>query len=154
MATFVKGDLWSELDKADLILVTTNGYVKDNGELVMGKGAAKEMATRFPETPKTFGTAIKESVFEFVTNFYGIIILHGYFPRLGIFQVKNHWRDPARLNYIEANVKELIDTFNIFQWERVAMNFPGIGNGRLKREEVLPIISKLPDTVFIYESEV
>jgi hypothetical protein len=33
----------------------------------------------------------------------------------------------------------------------VHLNYPGIGNGRLRREDVLPIIALLPDQVTIWE---
>jgi len=31
------------------------------------------------------------------------------------------------------------------------MNFPGIGNGRLDRADVLPLLMDLPETVTIWE---
>ena len=35
----------------------------------------------------------------------------------------------------------------------VCLNFPGIGHGRLERDEVLPIIKLLPDSVEVWEYE-
>ncbi|MEK6860596.1 MAG: hypothetical protein AABY07_01375 [Nanoarchaeota archaeon] len=45
----VKGNMWDELGKAELILVTANSNIKKNGALVMGAGAAKEARDRFPD---------------------------------------------------------------------------------------------------------
>ncbi len=45
--------------------------------------------------------------------------------------------------------REILDRPHI----TVALNFPGIGYGGLNRNEVLPIISILPDNVEIWEKE-
>ena len=37
--------------------------------------------------------------------------------------------------------------------QRWDINFPGIGNGYLKREDVLKIIENLPDNVYVWERE-
>ena len=57
------GDMfsWFSIPKKTIMCVTTNGYVKNNGECVMGRGLAKAIADRFPEIPRILGTKIKKS---------------------------------------------------------------------------------------------
>ena len=40
MPTFLRGNLWDEIGKADIILVTTNATLNKNKELICGRGAA------------------------------------------------------------------------------------------------------------------
>ena len=43
----------------DALCVTTNGFIKRNGECVMGAGCAKQIAELDPTIPKALGTKIK-----------------------------------------------------------------------------------------------
>lgn len=36
----------------DALIITTNGFTKTNGEAVMGRGIAKQIADLMPEIPK------------------------------------------------------------------------------------------------------
>ena len=49
----VKGDIWKS--DCDIIAITTNGVVKKNGELVMGRGIASQAKQRYPDIPKILG---------------------------------------------------------------------------------------------------
>ncbi len=142
----VKGDLWDELGKADVLLVTTNSTVKRNGELVMGRGAAAEAKARYPEMPKRLG--------DWARQFpdYLLYLTHNDGPTsIGAFQVKHDWRGPAGFGLIQAAVDRLGSYARTLPNWRFALNFPGIGNGGLTREDVLPIIEQLPDNVYVYE---
>lgn len=44
--------------KPDVFAITTNGFVKSNGEAVMGRGCAKMAATKFKDLPHELGTWI------------------------------------------------------------------------------------------------
>lgn len=35
--------------------------------------------------------------------------------------------------------------------KKIHLNFPGIGNGGLKRSNVLPLLERLPDNVKVWE---
>lgn len=50
------GDLWTF--PADWRVITTNGFVKKNGECVMGRGCAKEATLRYPRIAKELGNFI------------------------------------------------------------------------------------------------
>jgi hypothetical protein len=69
--------------------------------------------------------------------------------RVGFFMVKQHWNDPAHIPTIMRSTAELIEIAS--QYVKIDLNFPGIGNGKLKREDVLPIIEQLPDNVHVWE---
>jgi hypothetical protein len=142
----VTGDLWSELGHAGLILVTTNAVVTRSGRLVMGRGAAREARDRFPGLDADLGAVILG-----LPSPYGVALARGdYHPVtwLGAFQVKRHWKDRAQLDLIAFSVERLAAITN--RYARIAMNFPGIGNGGLWSEVVLPLLQKLPNHVFIY----
>src|SRR4051812_45989121 len=51
------GNLWTY--PADVICITTNGFVKANGQCVMGRGCAREARDRFPGLAERLGALIK-----------------------------------------------------------------------------------------------
>lgn len=126
---------------ADIILVTTNSFVKNNGELVMGAGAAKEAKRLYPELPKQLGVTIPH-----LGKYHLRFLPNG----LGAFQVKYDWQHPASIDLIAGSSYLLRDFANMFVGT-IALNFPGIGNGKLDRDRVLPVIGILPDNVHVYE---
>lgn len=136
-------NLWNSRD--DIILVTTNAFVKRNGELVMGRGAARELKERVPEISKVFGSWINNHCAD--TKKYGIMFYKSY----GAFQVKYNWWESANLSLINYSTNMLIEILNLSTiMKTVSMNFPGVGNGKLAYEDVYPIVNKLPDTVSLY----
>ena len=54
----IKGNLFEQ--EADLICITTNGFVKSNGCAVMGKGCAAEAKKRHPGIDTILGSQISE----------------------------------------------------------------------------------------------
>lgn len=141
------GNLFDSKD--DYTLVTANSFVKRDGSLVMGRGAARQLATLHPSFPRIAGQYILEGSYPLHHGLpvYGVILIGRY----GLFQVKYHWTDDADLDLIKFSVDELGVLLNSGEIKTVSMNFPGIGNGRLTEEMVLPIISVLPDTVTVYK---
>lgn len=150
------GNLWNSTD--DIILVTTNATVKKNGEVVMGRGAAKEAKEKFPLFPKIIGDQI--STHYSSGGEYGLLILHPYTvleeervygKYLGAFQVKYNWWEDANLNLIRYSTNLLYSAMNNqFKDMTCSMNFPGIGNGRVSYKDVLKVVSRLPDNVSLY----
>lgn len=53
----VFGNLWEY--EADAVCITTNGYTKNNGEAVMGRGCAKEATEMFPKISLYLGQKLK-----------------------------------------------------------------------------------------------
>ena len=115
----------------------------------MGRGIAKQAAERFPELPYDFGKRFSPEYagYQGLTNTGHIRKYDG--QMIGYFMVKRHWREPARLDVIKDSVTDLCEYVYVF--DRVDLNFPGIGNGRLSREDVLPLLEPLPNHVHVWE---
>jgi hypothetical protein len=148
----ITGELFDSKDST--ILITTNSFVKYNGELVMGRGAALQLKTMYPGLAKIFGGMINRYIEINFDDSYGIfvivqkMILKGDPQYVGIFQVKHHFKEPASLDLIENSTKKAIEFFGTTS--KVSMNFPGIGYGQLPIEVVLPIVEKLPNNFTLY----
>lgn len=152
-----KGNMWDVFGKTGLFLITTNPITRKDGALVMGRGIALEAAKRFPELPFLFGEKVTvdrhtQAYDDPMYPVYCSYVCHMDGQAMGYFMVKDHWREPASLEIIAGSVRELSRRF-FLKNKRVDLNFPGIGNGRLKREDVLPIIEQLPDNVHVWEFE-
>src|SRR5687768_10734729 len=146
MPVFVKGDMWDIFGKTDLFLFTSNPVVNKRGLAVMGRGIARQVAERYPRAQETFGKMLSGSYLPYV----GVI---GKFDGqlVGWFRVKDHFAQDAKLSIIERSATLLRDRASAY--DRIDLNFPGIGNGKLPREDVLPLLQRLPDNVHIWEYE-
>lgn len=148
-----KGDMWSVFGKTDFFCITTNPVIRKDGAVVMGRGIAKQMRDRFPDFAKHFGTRITEFRTEHEAA-AGPHILH-----LGpwdnqvcvAFMVKSHWADNADPEIIKESARVLGGLAKDNPKWRFDLNFPGIGNGKLAREDVLPLLAELPDNVHVWE---
>lgn len=145
-----RGDMFSMWGKTDLFLFTSNPIINKQGLAVMGRGIAKQLADRLPTIRYDFTRRLR-LLQPVLKSYCDIIGVYDDQP-VGFFMVKAHWREHAKLGIIERATRELnawlMDDPEI---NRVDLNFPGIGNGKLSREDVLPIISKLPDNVHVWE---
>ncbi len=123
------GNMWSALDEVDLFLITTNATIKRNGTLVMGRGIARQARDRFPGLDAALGKQIL-SVYGHQGR-YGLLVSPRWpKARLGAFQVKRHYSQPASLELIRHSVTALCAWCAAHPDALVALNFPGIGNGR------------------------
>jgi hypothetical protein len=130
-------ELWAT--DADLRIVTTNGFVKSNGEAVMGRGCAQEAKQRFPGIERRLGSLLNE---------------HGNRPMrlrsdLATLPVKHNWWEDADPDLIIESVKRLVSLVDKFGYESVLMPRPGCGNGSLIWENIRPLIADLLDDRFI-----
>jgi hypothetical protein len=151
----IKGNLWDELGRADYIFVTTNSVLNRYGDLVMGKGAAQQAKLLAPMMPEDLGRLMRD--LNVVGEKYGIlnsnqIVVHrGKETRLCAFQTKYNWKCPSDLELIRWSTMMLSTQARTFDTKRFALNFPGIGEGGLPEDVVLPIIEALPDNVYVYK---
>ena len=155
-----KGNMWDVFGKTDLFMLTTNPIRRKDGAIVMGRGIAKQAADKYPKLPYDFGyrLAQAEHAQGYIEVMYPVDIgIIGTYDTqmIGWFMVKDHWRNPADPAIIKRSVNFLTGWANgrTRTWNRIDLNFPGIGNGKLKREDVLPLIEKLPDNVHVWEYE-
>lgn len=144
-----RGNMWDIFGKTGLFLLTTNPIRRKDGAVVMGRGIAKEAKERYPDLPYRFGKRLDSK------DAKGQRALTGEIDTfddqiVGFFMVKNHWADEAVPSIIEDSVNDLL-SWAPHHLYRIDLNFPGIGNGRLSRDIVLPIIEKLPDNVHVWE---
>ena len=147
MAVFVEGNLWDREKEADVIVVTTNSFVKRNGEVAMGRGIALEAKNRYPQLPKLFGERIPH------LGVYGLVIVKCQGKLFGAFQVKKFFKDKAEIELIKYSTNKLKDYALTHPDEQILMNFPGIGFGGLgnKKEEIKRILEVLPYNVYIFQ---
>ena len=145
----VKGNLWTL--PADVICITTNGFVKKNGDAVMGRGCALEAVEKFPMIQKQLGHKITT---------YGNHVHHLISsPSCDLlsFPVKHNWFDKADLDLIEQSCQEIV-TWVYDQWDMthsgkqpirfIAIPRPGCGNGQLEWKDVKPICEEYLDDRF------
>lgn len=130
----------------NVYLFTGNPIRRKDGAIVMGRGAAKQCRDLFPGVDKTYGDIIKQEPHR---NIMWADV--GPRQRLGWFKVKDHWGEPADLGLIKNSVASLHMVASLYDGLEFHMNFPGIGNGGLAEEDVLPVLQILPDNVLIYK---
>jgi hypothetical protein len=153
----VRGDLWDAYGVADLVLFAANSQLDKNDCLVMGAGSALEAKQRFPHLPAEIGEWLIEEG-EDGREFY--LWVPGEQPRqrprgtvVGAIQTKRFWRDPSDLALIDMSICYLWRFLDDRPEWRVAMPLLGCGpkTGQLRRENVLPLLACLPDSVHVYE---
>lgn len=148
-----KGNMWDVFEETDAFVITTNPIINSRGEVVMGRGIAKEAMERFPSIGKDFAVAL-----DIAGDCFGQAPGVGHIGDYGLnsvpilwFMVKDHWKHHADLRIIKRSMHMLAAGAMYEPCKRFDLNFPGIGNGRLAREDVLPIIEQLPNNVHVWE---
>lgn len=155
-------DLWTT--PADAKCITTNGYVKVNGNLVMGAGVAGQAQARYPNFPKVAGRAVTQYgniVHAFRSDQlrqnnwsrYNRSMTHGSIPVddewFITFPVKHVWYENADLELIKRSAHQLMDLLNepafLPIFKTVLLPRPGCGNGHLTWEDVKPVIEPILD---------
>ena len=150
MPIYEFGDMWSVWEETDLFLITTNASLGGrNGALAMGRGIALQARNRLRGIDQLLGSAIGTS-----GRRYGLLISPKW-PKvkLGLFQVKFDYWDPAVPELIRLSTDLLMAWLKEHPGVRVDLNFPGIGYGKLPIAIVLPIISVLPRSVHIWQHQ-
>jgi len=140
----VYGELWEyEKNHPDRwVVITTNGSVKNNGCNVMGSGCAKEWADRNPAAPKWLGDRLKQ---------YGANICYAHSgDRVVTFPTKHLWHQDSDIDLIRNSAQDLAEMADRFPNAIFVLPRPGVGAGKLKWDDVLPVIEPiLPDNVHV-----
>ena len=137
------GDIWEQNKLKRWVIITTNGTVRNDGACVMGRGVAKQAATRFPKLPFQLGERIKRD---------GNVVQVFDDLKIIAFPVKTHWKDVADLGLIEKSLKQLVAWANVppRKHGKFYMVRPGCSNG--KRDwltEVKPLCENYLDDRFV-----
>lgn len=124
--------------------ITTNGTVKSNGRLVMGRGVAQQARDKYPNLDLKLGKDVKR-----LGN--SVIVYERQFDNRGLFTfpVKYNWWELASLELIASSTIQLKQFCRLMPGATFYLPRPGCGNGGLKWEDVKPIIRFLPDNVII-----
>lgn len=123
--------------------ITTNGTVRANGELVMGRGVAREARDRFPGLTRILGVWVST-----IGNRLCVVRACGRW--LFSFPVKHHWQEPADLSLIRTSARELANIATVAAGPSLFyLPRPGCGNGRLDWADVKPLLIDLPDNVIV-----
>ena len=142
------------LEKADAIVITTNGDVKRDGGAVMGRGVALQAARSWYGLQKVLGKKLQNKgnrVRLLTKDDAAVPYLH--LPRKNdallvavpwhiiSFPVKHHWMDKADPELIEKSCKQLSKLISKKDWKRILLPKPGCGNGNLSwKKEVRKIV--------------
>jgi len=154
----VKGDIWEFHSEGNPIAVTTNPIINTRGKVVMGRGIAKEAATRFPRLPAELAMKIQSN--KTANRPHNIVY---YFPEYNIFTfpTKHHWRYDSNTELIKHSYLRLRRLVAKLRKEKrlpsslkVYIPRPGCGNGRLDwSTEVKPILENevCKDIIVVYK---
>lgn len=146
----ITGDIWDYHKQGHWIVITTNGYVKEDGSAMMDRGVALQAKQRFPALPIELGEML---------NAYRLQVT--WFPKYKIitFPVKHSWWESANLQLIRRSCIELqgsLECSEVLCQEasgnggtKVYMVRPGCGNGQLDWVDVKPILEKYLDDRFV-----
>lgn len=154
--------------EADAICITTNGFTKSNGDAVMGRGIAKQIADIFPDIPTVLGSCIR--------NFGNKVSLLGLYSNINLlsFPVKPKsvtydgnnvvahatnkynigsvvpgFHAKADLDLIEQSALQLVAICNHTPWKRIILPYPGCGAGELLWSDVKPTLESILDDRFV-----
>lgn len=141
-------DLWDMSITADARCITTNGSVRKDGLLVMGRGVAAQAALKVPFLQEFLGWNVAN---------LGSRCYPCYSSDLGCwivsFPVKHQWFEKADLELIKVSCQQLMDLCTWFSWRTVLLPRPGCGNGGLHWDAVERVISPLLDSRIIVISK-
>jgi hypothetical protein len=144
----IRGNMFGYLGRMKFrLFLTTNGFIKNDGTAVMGRGNAAQAVRIFRDEydmnlPELLGRSLKMK---------GNVVSR-LTEQLYTFPVKHHWADRASRRLIKQSVerlKEIIKEDN--DKDRIyVLPRPGCGNGNLKwLRDVKPILESLPDNVWV-----
>lgn len=142
MVTYIEGNIFSSPAQVIVNTVNTVG--------VMGKGLALSFKKRYPGMFEVYRRACERKQLTI-----GKLMLY-YAPDHWIlmFPTKENWRNPSKLEYIEAGLQKFVSTYAQKNITSIAFPKLGCGNGELSWDAVKPLMEKylkpLPIAVYIY----
>jgi len=124
---------------ADCICFTSNGIVKNNGELVMGCGVALAFKNYFPGIQRAAGIQVSK------TGNHVYLLAKRDGVNIVSFPTKHHYKNPSDLKLIERSASELMALTTSNGWSKVFLPRPGCNMGRLHWPTVKQTIEKILD---------
>lgn len=142
MIRYIEGDIFNSPAQVLVNTVNTVG--------VMGKGIALEFKKRYPDMFQTY----KEICDRRKLKTGSLVLCYEPDHWILLFPTKEHWRNPSRLDYIEAGLSKFSRTYAEKGISSIAFPRLGCGNGELNWADVQPVMERylrdLPIDVYIY----
>jgi hypothetical protein len=154
-------ELWKS---GEIVCVTTNGFIKKNGQAVMGRGNALAMATAIPRLPMYLANHIKTHG-HIVGPIYKKVISFPVKPIQGKYKdvlphMRNKYKETdivpgffckAEVGIIKKSVEELnrLIENNNNVIKTVYLPIPGINNGQLNFSDISEVLNKLHHKVIL-----
>lgn len=143
------GDIWKlhSKQKTAVLVIPTNGTIKNNEQAVMGRGLAADAVKRYLTIDYQLGEKLaKEGNHVF------------YFKKLRVitFPVKYEWYEMADLSLIQQSTQELQRCILTNKLAQVLVPRVGCGNGGLTWDKVKPVLQEILDhrcTLVSYRKE-
>lgn len=126
----------------DVIVIPTNGIVKTDYKLVMGKGVALKAKQLYPDIDLVLGSEVK---------YYGnkCYLITNYDKTIISFPTKHHYKNKSDLVLIEKGLSELVTIANDNNLLEIYLPKLGCGNGELDYlTEVKPLLERYLDDRF------
>ena len=142
MIEYIEGNIFNSPAQVIVNTVNTVG--------VMGKGLALSFKKRYPQMFEAYRKACDKHQLTI-----GKLMLY-YAPDHWIlmFPTKENWRNPSKIEYLEAGLKKFVNTYADKGITSIAFPKLGCGNGELSWNDVKPIMEQylkpLPITIYIY----
>lgn len=136
-----------------LYLATTNTTVitkKGESHLVMGAGTARIMRDLYPTVDQVFAAIITESIEDGELIHMDCVSTPTMKGGIGYFTTKYEVKQPSTLAIVQKSTNELLAFAQACPEVTIHLPMPGVGLGGLSYDDVLPIVSVLPDNVIIY----
>ena len=139
-----KANIWNHVNEFDYVCITTNSYIKSNGELCMGAGIALEANQRIKGLAKELGYKIRNTCGHL--GIYNCINVGKWIA----FQTKIHYKYNTPIDVLKYSIQKLYTACMENPNKTFALPFPAINHGGKSAEEVYPLIKHLPDNVTVF----
>ena len=164
----LKGDIFKT--ECDIICITTNGFVKTNGDAVMGNGVANQLKKYIPDAEERLGRILRRlgNVVWRIGDINGIPVLSfpvkpyaiDYDPSCVVKHIVNKfkkgdkvpgWAAKADIEIIKNSAYMLRDYVEEHypNATRILLPRPGAGAGELPWEETKEVLSKILDDRYV-----
>lgn len=142
-------NIWNKYNQDETICITTNGYIKANGQAVMGKGVAQQATRCFFNIQAELGRLIQNHG-NVVQTIYPRVISFPVKPKRGICNIHKSnvvihmrekfnpgyvvpgWAMQASIELIQQSLWTLSLAYHIKAFDKVYLPKPGCGAGGLK----------------------
>ena len=139
----------------DALCITTNGFLKNDGNAVMGRGCAKQAALRWPDMHEGTAVSIVSFPVKPTRKQFGSIeernagCVQHMVGRWGPGDLNiPGWAVKADINLIVKSAGELVHLANTLEWDKILLPRPGCGAGELTWEDVHPRLKDILDNRF------